>query len=164
MPISVGLHDTADCVKDVFLFAEVYLGITPIASELTAFMVGILAEEGAAPEELSWFQQLFNNPFLPFVILFFLAFQIFIAPERRRKAEEAKMLSTLKKNDRVVTAGGIHGTVVSTSSETNTLTLRVDDNNNTRIKVNFTAIARVIDPNKENKGSDHKDADSKTKS
>tara|TARA_R110002073_G_scaffold60209_27_gene151349 strand:- start:20594 stop:21040 length:447 start_codon:yes stop_codon:yes gene_type:complete len=148
----------------VFLFAEFYPGIASIASELIVSTVAILAEEAAAPEDLNWFQQLFNNPFLPFVILFFLAFQIFIAPERRRKAEEAKMLSTLKKNDRVVTAGGIHGTVVSTSSETNTLTLRVDDNNNTRIKVNFTAIARVIDPNKENKGSDHKDADSKTKS
>ncbi|WP_345683957.1 preprotein translocase subunit YajC [Novipirellula caenicola] len=146
------------------MFAEFYPGLASIASELMVATVTIFAQEAAAPEDLNWIQQLFNNPLLPFVILFFLAFQIFIAPERRRKAEEAKMLSTLKKNDRVVTAGGIHGTVVSTSSETNTLTLRVDDNNNTRIKVNFTAIARVIDPNKENKGSDHKDADSKTKS
>lgn len=126
--------------------------------------IGILAQDAAAAEDLNWIQQLFNNPFLPFVILFFLAFQIFIAPERRRKAEEAKMLSTLKKNDRVVTAGGIHGTVVSTSSETNTLMLRVDDNNNTRIKVNYTAIASVTDASANKKESNPKDSDSKTKS
>ncbi|TWU23077.1 preprotein translocase subunit YajC [Novipirellula galeiformis] len=146
------------------MFAEIYLGIACQSLDSIVSTISILAQEAPAAEELTWFQQLFNNPFLPFVILFFLAFQIFIAPERRRKAEEAKMLSTLKKNDRVVTAGGIHGTVVSTSSETNTLMLRIDDNNNTRIKVNYTAIARVTDASKEKKESNPKDSDSKTKS
>ena len=86
-----------------------------------------------------------------------------IAPERRRKAEEAKLYSGLKKNDRVVTIGGIHGTIAAISSDNNVVTLRIDENGNTRIKINRSAIASVVNPNKENKETTDKESSSITK-
>ncbi len=84
-----------------------------------------------------------NNPLTPLVGLFFLFYFIFILPEKRRKAQEASMMSALKKNDRVVTIGGIHGTIVAAPAEGGVVTIRIDENSNTRIKVNRSAIAKV---------------------
>ncbi|MCG8651226.1 MAG: preprotein translocase subunit YajC [Pirellulales bacterium] len=124
----------------------------------------LLAEEGAAPEqELTFVQALFNNPLIPIAVLFFLFYFILILPERRRKAEEARMMSSLKKNDRVVTVGGIHGTVVSTSNESSVITIRIDESSNTRIKVNRSAIASVLNDGKENKDSKDKETSTTTK-
>jgi preprotein translocase subunit YajC len=49
------------------------------------------------------------------------------------------MISELKKNDEVITLGGIHGTIVNIKEKT--VILRVDDN--TRIEVEKTAIAQL---------------------
>ena len=47
-------------------------------------------------------------------------------------------------NDRVVTIGGIHGTIVSTSSDSDDVTIKVDENSNTRIRITRTAIQTVL--------------------
>lgn len=86
---------------------------------------------------------LFENPLLPIGILFFLFYFIVLAPEKKRKRKEQEMLSQIGKNDRVVTAGGIHGVVVSARPESQVVTIRIDDKQNVRIRVNRSAIARV---------------------
>lgn len=82
---------------------------------------------------------------LPPMIMIGLLFYFLIArPERKRKAEMADMLGNLKKNDRVITIGGIFGVVVNASQESNEVTVRVDDGNNTRLRVLRSAISRVV--------------------
>ncbi|MEL7500454.1 MAG: preprotein translocase subunit YajC [Planctomycetota bacterium] len=54
------------------------------------------------------------------------------------------LLANLKKNDRVITAGGIVGTVVNYRSDSEYVTLRVDDSTNARIQVLATSIFRVV--------------------
>ncbi len=147
------------------MIAEVVSLVVSPSFELVLSTILLVADEAGNPEELSFFQQLLANPFLPIIILVFLGFQIFVAPERRRQMEEAKMLASLKKNDRIVTSSGIHGTVVSISDEAKIVTVRIDDNNNTRIRINSNAIARVIQDAKEKTSeSESKDAESSTKS
>ena len=111
--------------------------------------------EDAAPAanapEMSPIQRILFHPLVLPVGLFLLFYLTFIAPERRRKADEAKLMSSLKKNDRVVTIGGIHGTVVAVSPESKVVTLKIDESGNTRIKVNRTAIASVLAQAEENK-------------
>ncbi len=80
-------------------------------------------------------------PFLMIAVLFYL---LMMRPERRRRAELAEMLGNLKKNDRVVTIGGIFGTVVMASKDSDEVTLRVDENTNTKLRLQRSAIARVI--------------------
>jgi preprotein translocase subunit YajC len=79
---------------------------------------------------------------LPFVAIFFLFYFLMIRPERRKRAEMSLMLENLKKNDRVVTIGGIHGVVVNVQKGSNDVTIRVDEN--TRLRVLRTAISRVL--------------------
>ena len=65
-------------------------------------------------------------------------------PAKKEQAKRQEMLDNLKKNDRVLTAGGIVGNVVNIEKEKDFVTLRIDATNNTRLKVLRTSIARVL--------------------
>ena len=65
-------------------------------------------------------------------------------PKDQGQTKAADMLAKLKKNDRVVTAGGILGTVVNVRSENEYVTIRVDDSTNARMQVLASSIARVL--------------------
>jgi preprotein translocase subunit YajC len=53
------------------------------------------------------------------------------------------MLTNLKKNDRVLTAGGIKGTVHGVHREANEVTVVVDEASGTKIRFTIDSIARV---------------------
>lgn len=82
--------------------------------------------------------------FAPMIIIFVLFWMMLIRPEKRKQAEHQQMLSQLKKNDYVVTAGGIFGHVMSVSQDNDEVVLRIDENNNTRIKVRRSSISQVL--------------------
>lgn len=112
---------------------------------------------GAAPaagEQGTFLQRLLANPMTLIVGLFVIMYLTVMAPERRRKAREEAKRASLQKNDRVVTIGGIHGTVVSAAPDSDVITLRIDENGNTRIKVNRSAIATKIEPDESNKSKE----------
>lgn len=117
----------------------------PTGSILNALIVSslpwlILAEdEAAAVEQKPFLLQLMENPLLPIVGVTLIFYFVYIVPERRRKVEEAKRISGLKKNDRVVTAGGLHGTIVNTG-EDDVVTVRLDDSGTLRVKVSRWAV------------------------
>jgi preprotein translocase subunit YajC len=54
-----------------------------------------------------------------------------------------KQLAGIKKNDHVVTVGGIYGTVVATTTDSRFVTIRVDDSNGTKLKVLRSAISQI---------------------
>ena len=61
----------------------------------------------------------------------------------KAKREAQAALAAMKKNDRVVTSGGILGVIVSMKDNEDEVTLRVDDTSNTRIRVLKSSIVRV---------------------
>lgn len=73
---------------------------------------------------------------MPMVVIFFL-FQLFFAssPQKKEMKRVEQLKSTLKKNDPVVTAGGIMGTVAIVSPEKNEVTIKVDDNSRLRVQM-----------------------------
>lgn len=79
------------------------------------------------------------------MILIFLIINHFLVtrPQQRQQSRHAEMLTKLKKNDRVLTAGGIIGTFVNLSEDKSEVTLRVDDN--TRLKFRAEYIRGVLD-------------------
>ena len=136
-----------------------------VTTSLPTLFAIILAQDAQAAPEMTPMERLFNGPWILIIGLLAIWYITMIQPDRRRRAEEEKLLGALKKNDRVITVGGIHGTIVSVSPDAGVVTLRVDENGNTRIKINRTAITSVIDANKEKKettdklsGSDAKDS------
>jgi preprotein translocase subunit YajC len=103
-------------------------------------LLPLLAQQDKGPTSSMWFQ------LWPFLIIGVLFYFMLIAPERRKRKEMEQLLSNIKKNDQVVTIGGICGTVVNASPGSAVVTLRVDDGNNTKIKVLRSAISRVGAP------------------
>jgi len=90
----------------------------------------------------------------PFLVIGLLFYFLMIRPEKRKRADVANMQDSLKKNDRIVTVGGILGVVVNTQAGTNEVTIRVDDNNNTRLRVVRSSISRVITDEKSDQKKD----------
>jgi len=73
-----------------------------------------------------------------------LYYFMILRPESKRRASATSKLSELKKNDRVVTIGGIYGVVMSVQRDADEVTLKIDEATNTKMRVTFGAIARVI--------------------
>jgi preprotein translocase subunit YajC len=96
------------------------------------------AQQEAAPNPISMLGPL--APLLLLGVAFY--FMIYLPQSRERKALEQK-LSDIKKNDQVVTSGGIVATVVQASADSKYVTVRIDDNNNTKIKILRSAIVHV---------------------
>jgi preprotein translocase subunit YajC len=61
----------------------------------------------------------------PLVAIGVLAYLLLFRPERERIRKQQSMQAGLKKNDRVVTASGLYGTVVAVDRDR--VTLRIDD-------------------------------------
>ena len=83
------------------------------------------------------------GPLLPPLILigvvwYFLLFR----PQQRDKRKRDELLKTLKKNDRVVTIGGMIGTVANVTPDGKEVSIKVDDN--TRIRMLRTSIQSVV--------------------
>jgi len=77
--------------------------------------------------------------FIPIIFIYIIFYFILIRPQRKEQKQHKAMLANLKKNDEVITTGGIHGTIVNIKE--NTFMLRVDDN--ARIEVSKSAIATL---------------------
>ncbi len=75
---------------------------------------------------------------LMFVVMYLLLFR----GPRKKQQEHLRMVKSLQKNDKVQTIGGIIGIVVDVKDDE--ITLKVDENNNTKIKVVPSAIGRNI--------------------
>ena len=90
--------------------------------------------------------------FLPFIAIIGIFYFLIIRPQNKKQKETQKMLSALKKGDRVVTIGGVHGSIQSVKEQT--VVVKVDDN--TKIEFNRSAIASITTVAKEEK-SDSRD-------
>ncbi len=97
---------------------------------------------------------------LPFPVLLALIVGMFylmiIRPEKNKQKIRRELIDGLKKNDRVVTVGGIYGVVTNVQREADEVTVKVDETNNTKLRVTFGAIDRVVVENAEGEKSGKK--------
>lgn len=73
---------------------------------------------------------------LVFVVFYFLI----IRPQNKKQKDMQKMIAGVKKGDKIVTIGGVHGTVYSVKE--NTVVVKVDDD--CRIEFSKSAVATVV--------------------
>lgn len=78
-------------------------------------------------------------------LMLVMVFVFFRGPQKQKK-ERKKMVQSLQKNDRVQTIGGIFGTVVDIKGDE--ITLKVDESNNTKIKIASSAIGKNLSQDK----------------
>ena len=77
---------------------------------------------------------------VPYLLMFVIFYFVLLAPMRKQQKKQKEMLSTLKKGDRVVTSGGIHGTVAQVEDQI--VWLKIADTS--KIKINRSAIAGLV--------------------
>jgi preprotein translocase subunit YajC len=77
---------------------------------------------------------------LPIAAIFLVFYFLVIAPANKQKRKTQEMLNSLKKGDRVVTSGGIYGTVQGVEPEV--VYLKIADN--VKVKVSRSAISGVV--------------------
>lgn len=112
----------------------------------TSLSQPLLAQQAAPKGQGGIVEMLLGNPIIPFALIGIVFYLMLMRPEQRKRKQQEQLLSALKKNDRVVTIGGIAGTVVNAAPGSTFVTLRVDDTNNTRLRVLRSAISRVGEP------------------
>ena len=77
-----------------------------------------------------------------FGLIFLIIYVLMIRPHSKREKERQAMLSALKKNDKVVTQGGIHGTV--TLVQDDQVVLKVDPEKNVRLRMSRSAVQTIL--------------------
>ena len=76
---------------------------------------------------------------MPIILIFVIFYFLLIRPQKKTQEVHKKMIAALKKNDEVITSGGIHGTIVNVKESS--VVLRVDDN--TKIEVQKNSISTM---------------------
>jgi preprotein translocase subunit YajC len=99
------------------------------------------AEAVARPEGLPG---LLAGPLLPMMVVGLLFYFMVLRPEKNKSNNHAELISNLKKNDRIVTIGGIYGTIVNAQKGVDEVAIKIDENSNTKIRILRSAVSRVI--------------------
>ena len=83
--------------------------------------------------------------FIPLILMFVIFYFLLIRPQQKKTKEHRQMVANLKKGDRIVTSGGIHGRI--TGIDEVTLTVEIADK--VRVKVargNVSTLAQTAAP------------------
>ncbi|HSB33575.1 MAG TPA: preprotein translocase subunit YajC [Nitrospirota bacterium] len=79
------------------------------------------------------------------VVIFAIFYFILIRPQQKKMKEHKKLVEELKKGDRIVTSGGIYGTVENSTPET--LTVKIAEG--VKVKITRSSVAAVVKPEEE---------------
>lgn len=99
--------------------------------------VSLFAQDGGNANFLGTFVYLLPIPFLFYFLI--------ILPQQQQEKKRRAMIDALKKNDKVLTSGGIYGTVVSVDAGNDRVVLRVDDERGLRITFSRSSVSRVLE-------------------
>ncbi len=80
--------------------------------------------------------------FVPIILIFVVFWFLLIRPQQQKQKRHQAMLAAIRRNDRVVTGGGIVGTVTKVSADDNELTVEIADK--VRVKVLRGTISEVL--------------------
>ena len=78
--------------------------------------------------------------FIPIILIFVIMYFVLFRPQMRRQKEQARLVSSIKTGDRVITSSGIHGMV--TNVKETTVTVKVADN--VKLEMEKTAVTNVV--------------------
>lgn len=107
--------------------------VLSVALMLLSSCINAFAVDAASPQ----------NPiasFLPLIVIFVIFYFLLIRPQQKKQKDHLKLLNALKKDDRVITGGGIYGTVVAVKGDI--VEIKVAEN--VKIQVAKPSVSAVI--------------------
>ena len=110
-------------------------------TERLSFMNALLATMGTTGGATAAGSGSMTTTFITFGLIILIFYFLIIRPQKKKEKETKNMLSSMKKGDKVVSIGGIRGTIAIVKETT--VVVKVDDN--TRIEFSKNAIAQIID-------------------
>ncbi len=80
-----------------------------------------------------------QSQLIAIILIFVVFYFLLIRPQKKAQDDHRKMIAGLKKNDEIITSGGIHGTIANVKDTT--VTLKVDDN--VKVEVQKSSVASI---------------------
>jgi preprotein translocase subunit YajC len=96
----------------------------------------------------------FLTSLIPFAAIIAIFYFLIIRPQNKKQKETQKMLAALKKGDKVVTIGGIHGVIQNVKE--GSVIVKVDEN--TKLEFSRSAISNIEAVAKEEKADSGEEA------
>lgn len=90
-----------------------------------------------------------QNPLVPIILMVVIFYLVLFLPMRRKQRKLEEMLRNLKNGDRVLTTGGIVGTLIAAGDD-NTVTLRIKPDN-VKLQFSRSAVTALINEPEEKK-------------
>jgi len=78
---------------------------------------------------------------MPLALIFVIMYLLIIRPQQKKQKDHQRMIDSLKKGDKIVTNGGVHGTIMGVKERDQTLLVKIAEN--VKIEVSRSAVARV---------------------
>ena len=92
-----------------------------------------------------------GDPFsflFPVALIFLIFYLLLIRPQQKRQREHETLLKSLEKGDRVVSSGGLHGTVTGVTDDVLTLEIANVKGERVRVKVDRSRVERRLEKGK----------------
>ncbi len=77
--------------------------------------------------------------FLPLILIFVVFYFFIIRPQKKKEDTRKKMIEAVKKGDKIVTIGGVHGTV----TQVDDASVLIQADTNTKLRIDKNAVANV---------------------
>ena len=107
----------------------------------TNFMAGTAFAQSGAAAAPTGIAQLLSSPLVMMGVIFAIIYFMIMRPQQKKQKEHADLLRNLKKGDKVVTLGGMYGTIAALDEKL--VLLQVDPK--ARIKVSRQSISALSD-------------------
>jgi preprotein translocase subunit YajC len=95
---------------------------------------------------------MFDNMLVPFALIFAIFYFLMIRPEKKKRQQREVMLASLNKGAKVITNGGLYGTIVQVQDQT--VTLQIADG--VRVHYSLQAVQGLVDEDKSSEKASEK--------
>lgn len=146
---SIARNPSGLCLDDAETLGEQWgkRSMTPSWSGLVllAYQAAEQAAEAAKPAEGAPQDggAIWNNIMFPILIIMIL-FVVMNPFGRKEEKKRQEMLNSLKKNDRILTAGGIYGRIAYVKPDVDEIVIKIDDDKDVKITVTKSSILRKL--------------------
>jgi preprotein translocase subunit YajC len=98
------------------------------------------------------------SPLIPMLLMFVIFYFLLIRPQQKKNKEHRQMIENLKKGDRIITSGGLHGRITGL----NDAILTVEISEKVRVKISRSSIAGLVQSTTQAPAAKKEKSDSKT--
>ncbi len=92
------------------------------------------------------------SAFVPLILMFVVFYFLLIRPQQKKTKEHREMITHLKKGDRIVTSGGLHGRITAVGETTMTVEIA----ERVRVKIARANVSQLAQPSSQSQGDKKK--------